>query len=996
MSWFDYLVQNGFLNPDQNPEPELVEKGYAIPAWGALEYVEKLSHEIKNGKELDKIDALLDFIKNVSENPKDNYRTWYTLIKILLNLPNERITVSLLEFMPVWLSGRFDTMLQSSEIIEKLLPKFLANPTQDNVAKAETIFRHLFDLYRVQDADPLTKPGKSYSSRVYPYYLREAFEKGSLKESIADHLTSDVLYVLLDNINLLLRDFARVTELRKDNINLHIVLVPDGKNYLFTIKDAVKENETVLHESIIENYYETGLQEILELVKKTLINIGITDEAIPAETIRRLLFNLETDFHSIFANKRIHDLHDDNYQDDEPIDIFPFVLSELLRQYAEKKPEEVIKVLHDMTQASRYDVPFYQRMTFYIISIQWEKLKSVFFDMLGENDPKGYFSGYQYENELYYLLSHVQNKLTEEENKLISLILDQGQKIEREFSLKPEVWKHRWLDALKENNYFKSEYERITREHELEKMEYAEEGKVRVMVGSISPYTVEQILEMDDALLLEKILNFKNPRRDQFDQPTIEGFGEQLMKAAEKDPGKFVRYIEHYIQVPYLYIYYILQGITTAWRNKIAFDWKKLLEFCKVYTDPSNALDDTLRLDLDGLSTKRGWVSGTIARLISEGTRKDENAFNETLLPLAKEILIPLGLELKYQENKFKLEKTDYPMVSYNTTAGQVLRGLLDYSLRKVRINNTDQHLPIKWEKEIKDVFDSTFNKGILEGYILLGMYLQQFYYLDRPWMESSVKDFYSLEKDKWLAFVGGLNFSSPANTPEMFELVYPHYKKALGVDGAVDSTYRNGIVRHITAYYWWDYDKLDEKSLMKELVLNSQPDNVSKLIQFLWEQDKHLPGYTEAEQKNIREKTLFLWHLMASRFENDNSDQGDEIIQKLTHLTEYITVLNDETAGLLLKSATRAKDYHSVNDLLEILVRLKSNSNAHLVARILKAIQFSEYMHDGQQNRIRELVIFLFNSGQSEVAGFICNKLTIQGYEFLKDIYFQFSDRKS
>ncbi|MDE3212724.1 MAG: hypothetical protein KGM98_05770, partial [Bacteroidota bacterium] len=627
---------------------------------------------------------------------------------------------------------------------------------------------------------------------------------------------------------------------------------------------------------------------------------------------------------------------------------------------------------------------------------QWEKLKSVFFDMLGENDPKGYFSGYQYENELYYLLSHVQNKLTGEENKLISSILDQGQKIEREFALESDVWKHRWLDALKQNAYFRPEYERITREHKLEKMEYAEEGKVRVRVGSISPYTVEQILEMDDALLLQKILSFTHSRRDQFDEPTIEGFSEQLMKAAEKDPIKFVQYIDHYIRVPYFYTHYILQGITTAWRNNIAFDWKKLLEFCKIYTDPGNTIDDSLRLDQDDLSTKRGWVSGTIARLISEGTRKDENSFDERLLPLAKDILVPLGRELKFQENKFKLDKTDYPMVSYNTTAGQVLRGLLDYSLRKARIENTDPALAIKWEKEIKDVFESTLEKGILEGYILLGMYLHQFYYLDKPWIETSLKDFYSLEKDKWLAFIGGLNFSSPANTPEMYELVYPHYKKALGVEGAVDSTYRNGIVRHITAYYWWDYDKLDERSLIKELVLKSQPDNVSKLIQFLWEQDKYLTGYTETEQKNIREKTLALWHLMTSRFENDNSDQGNEIIQKLTHLTEYITILNEETAGLLLKSATRAKDYHSVNDLLEILVKQKSNSNAHLVARILEAIQFSEYMHDDQQNLIRELVIFLFSNGQLEVAGFICNKLTIQGYEFLKDVYFQFNDRKS
>ena len=103
-----------------------------IPYWEVLEYLEKLSIQISQGKETELIDELLTVIENVSKHPKDNYRTWYTFIKILSSIPNEKIPVKILHFIPVWLSGKFDTMIQTSELCDKLLPKFLNDESNDS------------------------------------------------------------------------------------------------------------------------------------------------------------------------------------------------------------------------------------------------------------------------------------------------------------------------------------------------------------------------------------------------------------------------------------------------------------------------------------------------------------------------------------------------------------------------------------------------------------------------------------------------------------------------------------------------------------------------------------------------------------------------------------------------------------------------------------------------------------------------------------------------
>ena len=150
--WLLYLKDKGFFSAEKAPGPEPAEKEgfYTIPYWNVLDYLERVSQKVNEpGNEI-YIDKLLEIIKEVTEYHKqtkrlDNYLIWSSFIRILSNLPTNKISMEIIDLIPVWLDSKFDTMLQAMEIMEKLFPKFLTdNP--DDIQKAEQIIWHLTEI----------------------------------------------------------------------------------------------------------------------------------------------------------------------------------------------------------------------------------------------------------------------------------------------------------------------------------------------------------------------------------------------------------------------------------------------------------------------------------------------------------------------------------------------------------------------------------------------------------------------------------------------------------------------------------------------------------------------------------------------------------------------------------------------------------------------------------------------------------------------------------
>jgi hypothetical protein len=212
IKWFYPLKEMGYFSPDNAPGPAPADQpGYfTIPEWNVLSYLERVS-EKTSLEARDYIEELLKIIKDVSEYRDssgrhiDNYRTWYFFVKILYNIPNQRIPVEILQLIPGWLDSQFDTSVAGSEITTKLLPKFLTEHPED-IRKSEILIQCITEIKTIQLSEERAKildKKEEVELVIDPYWLKEAFDKHS--QIIGEKCSEDIIKDLTKKIRNLLK-----------------------------------------------------------------------------------------------------------------------------------------------------------------------------------------------------------------------------------------------------------------------------------------------------------------------------------------------------------------------------------------------------------------------------------------------------------------------------------------------------------------------------------------------------------------------------------------------------------------------------------------------------------------------------------------------------------------------------------------------------------------------------------------------------------------------
>ena len=212
VKWFYPLKEKGYFSPEKAPGIKPAEKeGHYIPQWNVLPYLERISQKVNvrdNGKYIDELLKIIKEISNYQDSKGqhiDNYRTWRYFVKILLNFPNGKITLKIIDLIPIWLSSKFDTMLPGSQIAIKLLPKFLTDDL-DDIKKAEKIIEYI-TLVKTPPASEEKKrdleKDKKIKLVIDSYILKEVFEK--YYEDIGKKCSEKVIKDLVEKIKKLLK-----------------------------------------------------------------------------------------------------------------------------------------------------------------------------------------------------------------------------------------------------------------------------------------------------------------------------------------------------------------------------------------------------------------------------------------------------------------------------------------------------------------------------------------------------------------------------------------------------------------------------------------------------------------------------------------------------------------------------------------------------------------------------------------------------------------------
>lgn len=994
MAWFNFIKEAGYFAPENNPEPVRVKDGFQIPYWDVLEYLEKLSIQIKIGEDIELTDDLLEVITNVSANPKDNYRTWYMFIKILSNIPNEKIPLEILHFIPVWLSGKFDTMLQSSELCDKLLPKFLNDePTEDDIKKAELILHYLFQVEKADIKDIWEKEGKSYISRVYLHFLSSKLKKGNLIPKIAKYCSSNIILELGRTLKFLLLDYPNgVNTLLNDREKEYEIKINIEKENLL-ISSKMRNDEIVSEAIILENWEEKNeeelRQELISILKQQGINYTPTDNN--DDTFHRLNYALNDDLTSAFGFKSIRKLGD-RYSDNEKLlYVLLLIFRDLLDEKAGLFPEETVSLLRTFCFDKKYDLPVYKRISLYVVCENWETTKSLFWELTKDNDALHLFSNYKYQKELYDLLNRTQEALEEDEKEILTRIIYKGEQedVNTEDENHKEYWQLRWYAALRDIAPFKEKYLTLSESLKVTHAHYENLGEIKYRSGSISPISEEDLLEKSNQEIVEYIKTFRP--KDRWEGPDVSGLAETFGNAVKTQPEKFANEIDLYVDIGYIYSYHMLNAFGEAWKKQKRFNWEKVLRYCLQTLESEKFYSGELKVENDTWNATSEWVEGSIAHLITDGLRDDNNAFDITLLPLAKQIFQIIVNKLQRVDN-IKETNMDYPTYSLNSLAGKSLRALFDYSLHRAR-NLYKYENKGKWEPEIKALFENALGKGIIDAFILEGEYFEQFYFLDKDWIVEQIKQHYTSEKREWIAFMSGLVFGNPPSTKELYLLFYPHYERAIDNNFNQKSFHDNGLARHLTAFYFWNFETLASEKLLFKFLNNSTPDKVNDLISFIWQQEQYYKNLSEIEKQEFQQIILELWKYLADKYENASVEEEQNNLTHLTHWIIFVPELNDTYTQLIVKSCKYLDKVYLTYTLLEKLVILKDKGNpntaAKSIGKILSSLSFNEYMSDNNKDDIKDLVSFLFAHGQNEIAADFCNMLASNHQQyFLRDIY--------
>jgi len=907
IEWFYLMKEKGYFSPNSAPAPKEAEQegSFSIPEWNVLSYLERVSEQVNVLGNEKYIDELVSIIKEVTQyhikhdKILDNYRTWWYFVKILLNLPNNKISIDTIELTKVWLDSRLDNMLPGSDIATKLLPKFLNTNNTEDWKKAEKIVEIITDIRWIplpEERSLVLRKTEEPKTVLETYWLEKSFKVNAPK--IGERCSENIIFTLADRLKeILMREY-------KDQPN----------DYSYIWFDSLYSEPTV---------YEA--KEILTaMLRDIVLAKAKTDKSVAGRVMDRFLSN-------------------------------------------------------------EYQYPLFRRIALFVIGNQWDDYKSLFWEIIDEDKIGELFDASNYRPEVYELLQKNVRQFTPDEKRKIKIIINRGpQRYLPEENQERYIayWKQKWYSALKSEPYFVPLYKKQKKITQTEEELSFREPKVRLGPGP-SPLTKEDILKMANGKLADYLSTFKE--KDPWKGPTGEGLADTLKAAAQKKPEKFIDDLSPFLNTDYRYVYEILWGIRDAWNEKKIINWGKLLEFIKQYIDRNGFWKDKLKVKGDILDVNHLWVTGMAGELIQEGTKDDSWAFSEDYFQAAKEIIF---LILEKQQIKEKEEIRDHVTYALNSSFGKAITALIYLALHIARIENKKgTKKEVKWESEIKNKYEDILQRGIVEGFILLGQYLPNLYYLDKKWVEGKIGEI-AVEENKiwWEAFMDGYLFGGRVYE-NLFKLMKQHYSVAIDYDFKEKHSARR-LIQHICiGYLRGDESIKNKESLIRKVLDKWEHPQASEIIKFFWMQ-------RDSADRDIKEKIISFWRWIyenkyKDRQEQELSDEDKKILADLSRLTVFLPKIDSENFKWLMLSASYIYSHFNYPFFVEYLDKFEDEEIIGYIGKIvMKMSLLAPSLADYKKEHIQSIVEKLYKIGKKEEADEICNEYGSRGLDFLRDIY--------
>ncbi len=732
--------------------------------------------------------------------------------------------------------------------------------------------------------------------------------------------------------------------------------------YRKEIRGLTDEYKPIIDEHILKDFLNKNKKDLANLCGKEASLIGINKIG---EILKKDKY--EFDIHSIWT------INDEKQP--RSTDSYTYQIVRFVRDIYEQSNPETIK--EDISILLKKKHSIFKRIAIYVINQHYKKLNVLFWQGWQDNNP---LDNYQLKPEIYELFKNNCTFFSKEQiRKIISWI---NMKDYKEETKEVKAYRRKeWLEILLKTNDPKilKEYEKNKK---INPKPVTYPGKVVWMDiywdDSVSPFTSKELLEKTNEQISQVLINFKEEK--DLKKPTQEGLEDSLRKSITADPGKYTKNLQPFFKLPLPYHRIILQGLNSAWRENKSLSWENVFNYILAIIDTKNNNHrDFWEVEHEkGRYNYRNSIITEIAHLIHEGTKNDDHAFDEMLLPIAERILLLLARNVKSSLNT----TGDLHSRIINSVKYDIFSAMISYSLRYVR-TNPDLAKEDRWKKEIKEDFTNRLGNETLEFYFTLGQYFLNLYYLNKEWVQKNVNKIFPKEDILlWKSSITGYF----AYADKVYLEIYNLLKRNNILLGALNYKFseehiNEKVIQHICIGYIENWEELkDHNSLISKILEDKKEYQIAEVVRFV-------EMFRENLTEKVKQKTKPLWKRIFDIIsENEKKSEFQDIAVELIDWLNLVDKI-DEDIFNWLKLSVKYIDQYNPGMVYQKFYKHIDKNPEKIGKLILEMLKYKVPVPYDIED-ITKVVEFLYSRNQKESANEICNIYGENGYYFLKETF--------
>ena len=746
------------------------------------------------------------------------------------------------------------------------------------------------------------------------------------------------------------------------------LLQSSQSEYAFIIIDKIlafnkKENNWLNYKSfdIISVLPEYELKNLLKTIR---LNLKTKDFSILINLLYKLITKMENIRGNTLNYVWMPTIEDDEQTNNEKYEI---QLVKLLRDILEKSEAKKIKSIIEEMYSHKGSV--LRRIAIYIINKKYSEFKDIFWGYKGNPLDEVLDT-----HEVYELFKNNVRKFSEDQiTKILSWIEDRSydyiyeKDIDEEIKGKQIAYrKKEWLSSLIDSND-----KRIKKEYDIQNnindtplshpgyLSWHGETKWENMSDK-SPFSVEEILQMDNSQLIEEIKSYDPPQT--FDGPTKENFAWEIRASVEKEPTKFDSSLDLFEKIDCIYIDAILSGFESAAGNKKKLKWKQIFDY----------IFNVISIKEFSECEEKNRIIRSISDLIKHGSNSESYGFGKERLDISEDILFIL---YDYT-NKIEHESTEELYINVlQDPQYQIFEALIYISLKDYRI----------YKKKGRYRINSLINKNLKDPnyptmFFAMGQYIILLNYMDKEWVKKNFNVIYNKGNlINWYASMSGFLLRNQTDKD-----IYIYMKENGDIEKALETEFDNQFInkpiQHLAIAYMNEIEKFSEgNSTINYLIENGTPEQIMELLDTVWR--------IEWKDIDVSQKVEELFNVLYENFVEKS--EYNEVFTKYILLFKFIKHI--EAFKLKLKYCIQCIEkgkYVTLKELLDFLDDRKDN-NSDIVIVLLKELAKRKATYNKNDERIQEILDYMYQSGKNKsLLDSVCREFIQNDRPSYKDLF--------